>query len=96
MIELDPELKRLMKLAGPAMPEAEPAPFGFSTRVISAVRAGETPWETGCQSLFRVVSWLSGLVLVLSSLFLFRQTLVPRPAADFATATQFVAKSILP
>lgn len=97
MSELHPDLQRLLRQAGRASPsEVQSAPFGFAARVVARYEAETAESNQAIQALFRLVAALSCLMIVCSTFVLLRQMLEPKPVKDFASATQFLAKNILP
>jgi hypothetical protein len=97
MNELDPDLKRLLKLSvTAAAPEPEQAPFGFSVRVAASANPGspatllqelqQTAWGIACTSL---------ALLVCGALVLLSQRASPAPGAEISSALNFVANSLL-
>jgi hypothetical protein len=96
MSELHPDLKRLLRQASQARTGDDQAPFGFTTRVLARCGAETAESNKAFQALFRLVAALSCLMIVCSGFVLLRQRLEPKPVKDFASATQFFAKNILP
>lgn len=97
MSELDPGLKRLIKLSRTAtVPEPEHAPVGFPGRVLAYSRRAEpttllqelqqTAWGIACASLALVIA---GALVLLSQ----RASAAPEP--EISSALNFVANNIL-
>jgi hypothetical protein len=97
MNELDPSLKRLLKLSRTApAPEAEQAPFGFSGRIVASAKPAkpttllqelqQTAWGIACASL---------ALLVCGALVLLSQHASATPEPEISSALNFVANNLL-
>jgi hypothetical protein len=97
MNELDPRLKRLLKISlTAAAPEPEQVPFGFAGRVIASARPAhpttllqelqQTAWAITCASLALVIG---GTLVLLSQ----QATAAPEP--EISSALNFVANNLL-
>lgn len=97
MNELDPSLKRLIKLSRSAeVPETEQAPFGFSGRVAALTKRTQSStllqdlqqraWGIACASLALVIA--GALVLVSQ-----RASAAPEP--EISSALNFAANNLL-
>jgi hypothetical protein len=97
MNELDPSLKRLLKLSQTVTaPEPEQAPFGFSGRVVASPKPTQPTtllqelqqraWSIACASL---------ALLIGGALVLFSQRASATPEPEISSALNFVANNLL-
>ena len=97
MNELDPALKRLLKLAQVAsLSKPEEAPFGFVGRVLASRENGQPP--TLLQELQQSawgLGWPSLALVICGVLVLVSQRPAPGPEAEISSVLNFVANNLL-
>jgi cobalamin biosynthesis protein CobD/CbiB len=97
MNELDPSLKRLLKLSRTAeAPEPQPAPFGFFGRVAAATKPARqaTLLQELQQRAFGIACASLALVIA-GALVLLSQRTSAAPEPEISSALNFVANNLL-
>jgi hypothetical protein len=97
MSELDPSLKRLLKLSrSESDPEPEPAPYGFPARVAaSAKRARHTTLFEELQERALGIACASLALVLAGTVVLLSQRLSTAPEPEISSAMNFVANNLL-
>src|SRR5262245_8927565 len=97
MNELDPNLKRLLKLSvTAAAPGPEEAPFGFSGRVVASAKPGQpTTLLQELQQKACAIAGASLALLIFGVVVLLNQRASPSPEPEISSALTFVANNLL-
>jgi hypothetical protein len=96
MNELDPSLKRLLKLSQTAaVPEPEQAPFGFSGRVAAAKPAQPATLLQELQQRALGIACASLALVIAGALVLLSQRTAAAPEPEISSALNFVANNLL-
>ena len=97
MNELDPGLKRLLKLSRTAAaPEPEQAPFGFSGRVTAVAKPVQpTTLLQELQQRALGIACASLALVIVGALVLLSQRASAAPEPEISSAVNFVANNLL-